>query len=91
MSKKLSQYLETKKGEPIAILCMRYWYRGILAEVEDDFIVLQNALAVEQTGRAAGEQAPTEDPIPSEVIIKTMAIELICWPTWCFHGYKKNK
>ena len=87
---KLSEYLASKKGEPVAILCMRYWYRGILSEVEDDFIVLENALAIEQTGPAAGDHAVTEDPIPSAVVIKTMAIEIVCWPTWCYHGFKTN-
>lgn len=87
---KLSDYLSSKVNEPIAILCMRYWYRGILSVVEEDFIVLQNAFAVEQTGSASGERSVNEDAIPSEILIKTMAIELICWPTWCYHGYNTN-
>lgn len=37
-------------GEPVAVLCMRYWYRGRLAEVGEDFIVLTEAKAIEETG-----------------------------------------
>ena len=59
----MEQYL----GKPLAILCVRYWYRGRVAEVGEDFVTLTDALAVERTGPASGEAAPTEDPIPSDL------------------------
>jgi len=78
-------------GEPVAVLCMRYWYRGRLAEVGEDFIVLTEAKAVEETGPASQAEPNQEDPIPSDILIKTMAIELICQPAWVWHGFTKGK
>lgn len=71
---------------PIAILCMRYWYRGILSEVGTDYVVLTNARAVEITGRATNTTPQTEDVIPSDVLLKTAVIEIVCWPTWVSAG-----
>jgi len=85
----IQEYLETFVGQPIAVLCMRYWYRGRLTKIGDGFIVLSEANAVEQTGSASSQEPSQEDAIPSDVFIKTMAIEIICQPAWVWHGFKK--
>lgn len=84
----LAGYLEQYKEQPIAILCCRYWYRGLLAHVSKDVVVLREPRAVETTGRASSERPDTEDPIPSDLAISTDAIEIVCQPTWCFHGFQ---
>lgn len=73
-------------NQPLAILCARYWYRGIVSRVGKDFIVLSHVRAVEVTGPAAGRQPNTEDPVPSDMIISTGAIEQACQPLWCWFG-----
>jgi len=86
-----SKFLTQRIGEAIAILCARYCYRGIIAEVHNDSVVLSNPYAVETTGLATAARATTETPIPSDVCILFGAIELIYQPVWCFHGYEKKK
>ena len=71
-------------GQPLAILCARFNYRGILSSVGEDFVVLAQARAVESSGASSQERPSNEDPIGSSVIISTNAIELIYQPTWCF-------
>jgi len=73
-------------NKPLAILCARYWYRGIVSRVGKDFVVLSHVRAVEVTGPAAGNTPNTEDPVPSDMIISTGAIEQACQPLWCWHG-----
>jgi len=78
MSEKLSELT----GQPVAFLCARYWYRGMLQEVGDDFVTLTHAYAVESTGPANQASAVTEDPIPSDLTIALGALEQICQPLW---------
>lgn len=85
---KLTERLVKYKDEPIGVLCARYWYRGILSEVGEDYILLTNPRAVEVTGPASAATPSTEDPIPSDLIISTNAIEQLCWPTWVSHELK---
>ena len=87
--KKLGEYLKMFENQPVAVFCMRYCYRGRLTEIGDGFIVLSEVHAVEQTGPASGAKATLEDPIPSDVIIKTDVIEIVCQPAWCWDGFKK--
>jgi hypothetical protein len=77
-------------GQPVAILCMRYWYRGILAEIGESYVILTNPTAVEQSGPATGDHPTHEDVIPSDLIIKTMAIEIMVQPAWAWHGFNKK-
>lgn len=80
--------LKAYEKKPVAVLCMRYWYRGILSKIEDGYVVLSDAKAVEQTGSASGSEPDTEDPIPSDVIINLDAVEIVCQPAWVWHGFK---
>jgi len=70
--------------QKVAILCARYNYRGVLAEVEQDHLVLSNACSVEVSGPSNSAKARTEDPIGSSVVIMKDAIELIYQPQFCF-------
>lgn len=69
-------------GQRIALLCVRYHYRGILSQVGKDFVILANACSVEVSGRAQSETPETEDPIGSFVTIRTDAIEIAWQPKW---------
>ena len=71
-------------GKPAAILCARYWYRGVVSEVGRNYIHLTNVRAVEVTGAASMERPQTEDPVPSDMLISADAIEQVCQPTWAW-------
>lgn len=92
----LGERLKRYEGQPISILCARYWYRGICAEVGNDYVVLANPRAVEVTGSSQSERPEREDAIPSDLIIRLDFIEQISWPTWCYadmdeESIKKSK
>lgn len=76
---------ENYSEQPLAILCARYWYRGIVVEAGKDYITLSHVRAVEVTGPAASAQPQTEDPVPSDMTISTGAIEQFCQPLWVWH------
>jgi hypothetical protein len=71
-------------GQPVAILCARFNYRGILSKVTDDCVVLAQARAVESSGASSSEKPNSEDPIGSSVMISLNAVELVYQPNWCF-------
>jgi hypothetical protein len=71
-------------GQPLAVLCARFNYRGILSTVGDDFLVLAQARAVESSGASSQERPSNEDPIGSSVIISLNAVELVYQPAWSF-------
>jgi hypothetical protein len=58
-------------GQPVAILCARFNYRGILS-------------AVESSGASSQERPSNEDSIGSSVIISLNAVELVYWPNWAY-------
>jgi hypothetical protein len=76
---------EKYMGLPLAILCARYWYRGIVSETGRDYITLSHVRAVEVTGPASSPTPTTEDPVPSDLTISTGAIEQFCQPLWVWH------
>ena len=76
---------ENYLNEPLAILCARYWYRGIVSDVGRDYVTLSHVRAVEVTGPAASDHPQTEDPVPSDMTISTGAIEQFCQPLWVWH------
>jgi len=89
--KLLDVIAEKYSNKPLAILCARYWYRGMVHEVGQNYIWLTNVRAVEVTGAAATAQPQTEDPVPSDMIISADAIEQVCQPTWVWHEMPGKK
>jgi hypothetical protein len=88
---KIIETLRTKyMGLPVAILCNRYWYRGIVKKADKDMVTLTDARAVEVTGPATGMKPITEDRIPSDVHIPSGTIEVVCQPNWVWHEVKIN-
>lgn len=79
----LQEQLQPLIGQPIAILCSRYVYRGIVSQAEEDFLVLANACAVEETGPATGEKPNQEDRIGGSLTVLYAGIEIIFQPRWC--------
>lgn len=79
------------QDEPIAILCCRYWYRGIVSEVHEDGVILSNPRAIEITGVSTAERPSREDIIPSDIFVAFDAVELVARPTWCFADYEKKE
>jgi hypothetical protein len=72
-------------GQPVAVWCMRYIYRGVVKYVGENFLVLDGSkkcYAVETSGTVTGEKPEVEDLIPSDVIISMLAIEQIIQPSW---------
>jgi len=90
MSREFSDELYGYLEQPIAILCMRYWYRGILREVGKNYCVLDPVRAVEVSGPATAQSTQTEDIIPSRVVLKLDVIELVCQPTWVANGFDQD-
>lgn len=88
--KDLKQFFMRYMHEPIAILCVRYWYRGIVKEVGDNYVILGDPFAVEETGPTTDPEPRFETAIPSDLLISFAAIEIVCQPTWAFHGYDKK-
>jgi hypothetical protein len=80
MSDVMAKYV----GQPLAVLCARYWYRGMVDEVGKDFITLSHVRAVEVTGPAASQTTQTEDQVPSDLTISLGAVEQFCQPFWCW-------
>lgn len=72
-------------GQPIAILCARFNYRGVLSKVTDDCVVLAQARAVESSGASNSDRPNSEDPIGSSVVISLNAVELVYQPQWAYH------
>ena len=70
-------------GQPLAILCARFNYRGLLSTVGEDFVVLAQARAVESSGASSQDRPSNEDPIGSSVVISLNAVELVYQPNWC--------
>jgi len=69
-------------GEKVVLICARYQYWGILSEVDEQSIVLANAVAVESSGSAQGDAPQTIDPIGSSIILMIGAVECFYWPKW---------
>jgi len=80
MAKVMMEYI----GQPVAILCARFNYRGILSKVTDDCVILAQARAVESSGASSADRPNSEDPIGSSVIISLNAVELVYQPQWVF-------
>jgi len=78
MSAVLNEYI----GQPIAVLCARFNYRGILSKVCEDCIILAQARAVESSGASNSDRPNSEDTIGSSVVISLNAVELIYQPFW---------
>ena len=81
----ISDALAEYKDQPLAILCARYWYRGMLREIGEDFVKLSDVRAVEVTGAASSLVPQTEDQVPSDMIISVGAIEQVCQTAWVWH------
>ena len=78
----MAQVMREYIGQPVAILCARFNYRGILSKVTDDCVILAQARAVESSGASNQERPNSEDPIGSSVIISLNAVELVYQPRW---------
>lgn len=87
----LASWLRALQGEPVGILCCRYWWRGIVAEVGDDAVKLTNCSMVEITGVAANAAPESEDPYPSDMVLALGAVESYGQPGWCFHNMEEAK
>jgi len=80
----LKSHFEQFVGQPVAILCCRYAYRGTVSQAHEDFIVLANASAIENAGPARGEKPQSEDKIGGSITVFYGAIEILFQPSWCF-------
>lgn len=80
----MREIIQEYVGQPIAILCARFNYRGILSKVTDDCVVLAQARAVESSGASSQERPSNEDPIGSSIVISINAVEIFYQPAWSF-------
>ena len=84
----LMEQAQKYMGQPLAVWCARYLYRGIVTKVGADFLTLSDPRAVEVSGRASASTPDTEDVIPSDLTISAGAIEQFCQPAWVWSGYE---
>jgi hypothetical protein len=80
----MASILKDYLGQPLAVLCARFNYRGILSKVTDDCLILAKARAVESSGASNSESPNSEDVIGSSVVISLNAVELIYQPQWAY-------
>jgi hypothetical protein len=71
-------------GQKLAIMAARYQYRGFVAAVLDDCVILSNAYVVESSGPATREKPETEDDLGGSAMIKFDAIEVVHQCRWVF-------
>lgn len=80
----IGDQLKLYLGQPIAVLCSRFNYRGIVSSVGVDHVVLAKARAVESSGASNQELPTSEDIIGGSVVISLNAVELIYQPNWAY-------
>lgn len=85
-------------GQKVAVISVRYQYRGILSKVfEDGSLELTDPTAVETSGKTRNKYPEREDPIDRPIKINIHCIELFYQPNWVFaplpseDGYEKVK
>ncbi len=76
--------LEKYLGQPVAIWCHQFRYRGILQIVTEDSIVLDKARAVWGNLPSHCEKPQDEETVFSSAVIMRSSIELVWQPNWCF-------
>lgn len=86
----MEKYLLKMMGEAVAILCVRYWYRGIVSYVGDGIVVLSNPFVVLSSENIASTKKGKEENIPSDLAISLEAIEQVCQPAWVWNDYEKK-
>lgn len=77
-----AEYLSARVGQRIAVLCARYWYRGTLAAVNHEAILVTDGYAVEETGSATAAAPVQEDKIPGDFLLRVDFVEFVGQPTW---------
>jgi len=75
-------YLAALMGQKVALLCARYHYRGVVAAVLEDSVVLADAASVETSGASNRETPEVEDAECGSICIKLDAVEIIHQPRW---------
>ena len=80
----MEEKLKAMIGDKIAFWCVRYTYRGVIAEVTDETVTLKNAYMIEVSGSAESPKPEREDKLTRPITIPFQAIENMMQPEWCF-------
>lgn len=83
MSHLLGKY--RRADQPVAIVCARFVYRGRVAVIGDNHVVLKDAMLVMSTGSSSSSKPAAEEPAGCEVAIMFSSIEMVFQPNWAFH------
>jgi len=62
-------------GQPIALFCMNYIYAGTVVGVNDQFVKLENAAIVYETGELTAKAWKDAQKLPGEHYVMLSAIE----------------
>ena len=84
------KYFEGIVGEPVAVLCSRYWWRGIVRQVGENGVILSDVFLIYETGKMDGNQPKSEEACGTDTMIALDAIELVGQFPWAFYGYDKK-
>ena len=79
-----------RADQPVAIICSRFVYRGKVAAVGEDHVVLKDAKLVMSTGPSSSSSPAAEEPAGSDVSIMFGSIEIVFQPNWAFHGEQSD-
>ena len=84
-------YLATKIGQPVALMCTRYQYHGIVETVEDNFLVLNPVRSILFSGEATREKPQRVEMIHGSVTIPLSSIEMNWEPKWLNDPIEEEK
>ena len=65
-------------GERITVFCMNYFYTGKLTSVNDQFVKLEEAAVVYETGSFDEKEWKDAQKLPKPVYVMISAIESFC-------------
>jgi hypothetical protein len=81
MYERLKQIQDSKRNR-VAVICVRYSYRGTIKQVTPDCLTLTDCYAVEEAGPAMADHVKAEDKIGGDLDISLAAIEIFFQPPW---------
>jgi hypothetical protein len=70
-----SDGFDTLLGKKIVVWCMNYFYSGKLIGVNEQFIQLDDACVVYETGELTAKNFKDAQPLPHTCFVRTSAIE----------------
>ena len=78
-------------GQAVAVLCPKWFYRGVVKNVGGGVLTLFPAFAVSISGAATSTIPLEECSVSGDVFIPLAAMEMLCQPPWASYGIGKKE